>query len=58
MLEKIKMKFLKPKDNELNDYLKKFNCNNCHNHCSLNKIKCHRGSELRDDKIKEFNNNK
>lgn len=61
MFEKIKNKLKKVneiEDEKLYEYLSNFNCKNCHNHCSLNKIKCGRGLGSQDEKIKEYNNSK
>lgn len=59
MLEKLKNKFKKIEeieDSELNEYLKNFECNNCHNHCKLNNIKCGGGKKIQEEKINEFKN--
>lgn len=45
-------------DEKLKEYLEKFNCTNCHNHCSLDKIRCGRGAKLQQERIEEFNSNK
>lgn len=61
MLNKIKQKIQMKKmpiqkieNDELNQFLSQFNCQQCHNHCPLNKIKCGRGLSTRDEKVKEF----
>lgn len=46
MLSKLKSKFKKVENitNEEDiNLLKNHNCNMCHNHCSLDKVKCGRG---------------
>lgn len=59
--EKLALKRMKVepvKDQNINDYLAKFTCPRCHNHCTLNNIKCGGGIALRDHKIKEYNEQK
>lgn len=54
ILNKIKQKKMHVQpitDIKLNKYLSNYNCNNCHNHCSLNKIKCGRGLEARTKQV-------
>ncbi|MFI3307291.1 MAG: hypothetical protein R3Y21_01865 [Mycoplasmatota bacterium] len=41
-------------DVKLNEYLSKFNCSNCHNHCRLDKIKCGGGIQFREEKTNEY----
>ncbi len=55
--EKIAMKKMpieKIEDTELNAYLSKNHCQRCHNHCSLDAIKCGGGLVDRTAKIEEF----
>lgn len=64
MFDKIKNKIAmkrtpieKIEDKELRKYLAKYNCRNCRNSCCLDSIRCGGGLQIREEKIREYNQN-